>query len=130
MSHEKGGSTLIDPALREIISTGSTSFRPYDRYGTPNPSLEWLPLHGDADDGYECFMIRFKPGASSTPHEHSGYEHFLVLDGELHDCDGMVFKTGDFVSFAPGSRHYSTSPVGCTLLAILRGQNYALDASA
>ncbi len=49
-----------------------------------------------------------------------------MLDGELEDCDGTVFRAGDFVTFKPGSRHYSVSKKGCTMLVVLRGQNYAL----
>ena len=45
------------------------------------------------------------PGAKSLPHEHNGFEEFLMLDGELTDPDGKVFKKGDFVTFEPGSEH-------------------------
>ena len=65
-------------------------------------------------------------GARSNPHEHTGHEEFLVLDGELIDCDGQSFKSGDYVHFQPGSKHSSSSPEGCTLLVILRGNNRAL----
>jgi len=34
-----------------------------------------------------------------------------------------VFKAGDFVSYSPGSRHFSSSASGCTLLVSLRGGN-------
>jgi anti-sigma factor ChrR (cupin superfamily) len=67
-------------------------------------------------------------GAHSKPHEHTGHEEFLVLEGELIDCDGQRFDSGDYVRFQPGSKHGSTSPKGCTLLVILRGNNRALRA--
>lgn len=121
---------LLDPAMRRVVSTADTDFRSYDRYGKLVPDLEWLPLSGEAgNDEYECFLIRFKPGASSSPHEHTGTEEFMVLEGELEDADGTVFKTGDFVSYQPGSRHYSVSPKGCVLLVNLRGRNRPLDAA-
>jgi len=100
---------------------------PYDRYGVVNPDFEWLPLSGNKGGEYECFFIRFKPGARSTPHVHTGGEDFMVLEGELEDCDGTVFKPGDFVCFAPGSKHWSYSADGCLLLAILRGGNRQLE---
>ena len=28
-----------------------------------------------------------------------------MLDGELTDTDGKIFKKGDFVTFEPGSKH-------------------------
>ena len=120
--------SLLDPAMRRVISTAGSDFRPYNRFGKPVPDLEWLPLSGaPGNDEYECFLIRFKPGASSTPHEHTGTEEFIVLEGELEDADGAVFKAGDFVSYQPGSCHYSVSPKGCVLLVNLRGRNRALD---
>ena len=121
---------LLDPAMRRVVSTADPDFRPYDRYGKLVPDLEWFPLSGETgNDEYECFLIRFKPGASSSPHEHTGTEEFLVLEGELEDPDGTVFKAGDFVSYQPGSRHYSVSPKGCVLLVNLRGRNRPLDAA-
>ena len=39
----------------------------------------------------------------------------LVLEGELIDSDGTVFKAGDFVSFAPGTHHWSRTETGCVL---------------
>ena len=118
--------TLLDPGLRHVIECGKIKMHPYDRYGEPRTDMDWLPLSGRAEDGYECFLLRFHPGAESTPHQHSGYEQFLMLDGELEDSDGRVFGPGDFVSFDPGSRHCSVSHDGCTMLVILRGKNHSL----
>ena len=111
---------------REIRSTAN--LLPYDRFGKTDPNMEWLPLSGAFGSDYECFLVRFKPGASSMPHEHTGTEEFLVLEGELEDCDGALFKAGDFVSYGKGSRHCSTSPSGCLLLVIVRGINRLLSA--
>ena len=120
---------LLDSRLRQVIPSAKIKMKPYDRYGHPRHDMEWLHLDGRAEDGFECFLLRLKPGASSTPHEHSGQEHFLMLDGELIDSDGAVFKAGDFVTFQPGSRHCSWSKTGCTMLVVLRGQNYAVEPS-
>jgi len=124
----------LDPRLRRVAETRKAAFRPYARYGAPVPGLEWLPLggahdsdRGDHGDHYECFLLRFAPGAASHPHEHTGYEEFMVLEGELIDADGTVFRAGDFVHFEPGSRHWSHAPAGCLLLVILRGRNRPLE---
>jgi anti-sigma factor ChrR (cupin superfamily) len=91
--------------------------------------MSWIPLSGATGNGsYECFLLRMDAGASSRPHEHTGNEEFLVVDGELIDCDGEVFRSGDYVRFQPGSRHSSHTLAGCTLLVILRGNNRALRA--
>lgn len=75
----------------------------------------------DADAGEGCYLIRFAPGTSSTPHEHIGYEEFLMLDGTLTDCDGTVYRRNDFVSLKPGSKHVSVSEDGATLAVFIRG---------
>ena len=111
----------IQSVLRSLIRTSDEKFRPYNRYGTTLPGVEWLPLSGGAEANKEVYLIRFGPGSRSHPHIHQGSEEFLVLDGELTDHDGMVFQSGDFVRFDPGSEHWSYSEKGCTLLVILAG---------
>ena len=120
---------MLDPALRQILKTDPSEFRPYDRYGEPIPGLSWVPLSGELNNGeFECFLLRMAAGTGSRPHEHTGIEEFLMLDGELIDYDGTRFAAGDFVHFEPGSKHASHTPDGCTLLVMLRGRNRALDA--
>ena len=75
----------------------------------------------DAEAGEGCYLIRFAPGTSSTPHEHVGYEEFLILDGTLTDSDGTVYRRNDFVSLKPGSKHVSVSDDGATLAVFIRG---------
>ncbi len=118
---------ILDPADRSVIHTNNLGYRPYDRYGTPNPTMDWIPLSGDASKGFETFMLKMKPGAQSTPHQHTQREEFLVLDGAITDCDGVTFTTGDYVKFKPGSTHHSHSVDGCTILVVLTGQNKMLD---
>ena len=110
-----------EPVLRKLIRTPDQKFLTYNRYGKTLPGVEWLPLSGGTEEGKEVYLIRFGPGSHSHPHIHHGSEEFLVLDGELTDDDGMVFRRGDFVRFEPGSEHSSFSKEGCTLLVILAG---------
>ena len=42
-----------------------------------------------------------------------------MIDGELIDDDGKVFKKGDYIKFEKGTKHSSYSKTGCTLLVIL-----------
>ena len=119
--------TNLDPKLREIITTGNENLRPYDRYEKPVPGMHWLPLSGRPLNGdYECFILRMDPGAISNPHEHTGFEEFYMLEGQLIDSDGTEFASGDFVKFLPESKHSSHTPNGCLLLVILRGNNRPL----
>ncbi len=120
---------LLDPVLRRVTATATAALRPYDRFGTVIPGLWWLPLgQAGGAGGVECFLLRFDPGSASQPHEHSEVEEFLVLEGELEDCDGHRFKPGDFVSYAAGSRHFSRASEGCLILVILRAPNRLLEA--
>jgi quercetin dioxygenase-like cupin family protein len=113
-------------ADRIVVSASQAGFRPYDRYGAPVPGLSWMPLRYDAASGTGSFLIRFAPGASSLPHEHGGVEEFVVLEGALIDADGRRIGPGEVASFAPGSRHHSSAPEGCTLAVFLRGRNRLL----
>jgi len=120
---------MLDTSLRQIINTASGRFRPYDRYGDPIAGMSWIPLSGELSNGvFESFLLRMDAGAQSKPHEHTGDEEFLVLEGQLIDCDGQCFNSGDYVHFLPGSKHSSHSPEGCTMLVILRGNNRSLRA--
>ncbi len=119
---------MLDQKLRQILSTRTDQFKPYDRYGAPIAGMSWVALSGDLANGeFECFMLRMDAGAQSRPHEHTGFEEFLLMEGELIDCDGCSYQPGDFVRFLPGSRHSSHTPNGCTLLVMLRGNNRALS---
>jgi len=68
-------------------------------------------------------------GAKSLPHTHTGFEEFLMLEGELTDEDGKVFKKGEFVTFEPGTTHSSHTKNGCLILVFMRGINKALQES-
>ena len=106
---------------RQIIETRDEEFMEYNRYGEVISGLKWLPLSKDEDLQHEVFIIRFEAESSSSFHRHNGYEEFYVLDGELIDADGKVFKKGDYIKFEKGSEHSSFSKTGCTLLVILYG---------
>ena len=116
----------LNPDDRKVIKTGDVPYEPYDRYGFSNPAMDWFPLSGSADTGFETFLLKMKPGAQSTPHQHTRREEFLVLEGTITDCDGVTFSIGDYVKFKPGSKHHSHSEDGCILLVILTGQNRAI----
>ena len=104
---------------RSIIETENEDFKPYDRYGKVSSGLKWMSLSKDEKIEHEVFIVQFEPGSCSSLHKHKGYEEFYVIDGELIDDDGKVFKKGDYIKFEKGTRHSSHSKTGCTLLVIL-----------
>ena len=69
---------------------------------------------------------KLNPGTKTIPHTHSGHEEFLILDGELIDSDGTIFKKGDFISYEPGSSHSSYTKNGCLILTFMRGHNHQI----
>ena len=45
----------------------------------------------------------------------NGHEQFLILEGELIESDGTVFRKGDMVFYRDGTEHNSYTPNGCLL---------------
>jgi anti-sigma factor ChrR (cupin superfamily) len=102
-------------AGRKVVRADSTAFLPYDLEGPLQPDMAWHPVSFDRKAGEGSYLMRMEPGATTIAHDHSGFEDFVVLEGELIDDDGTVLRVGDFVSYAPGSRHNSRTETGCVL---------------
>ena len=109
---------------RRIIDNPlNLEFEPFDNYGKPIKGMSWHKISYEKEKGQGSYILKMEPGAKSLPHEHTGYEEFLMLDGELTDPDGKIFKKGDFVTFEPGSKHSSHTKNGCLVLVFMRGIN-------
>lgn len=100
---------------RMIINIESADYGLYDQEGPAQPEIGWLPLSINRD-GNGCYAMRMAPGATTIRHEHAGMEDFLILEGELIESDGTVLKRGDFVSYQPGTSHFSRTETGCFLI--------------
>jgi quercetin dioxygenase-like cupin family protein len=93
---------------RLITKFDHLKFEPFDNYGVVVPGMSWHKIsYSKENHGQGTYVLKMEPGAKSIPHEHTGFEEFLMLDGELTDPDGKIFKKGDFISFEPGSKHSS-----------------------
>ena len=109
---------------RQIIDFKNLKFEPFDNYGVVVPGMSWYKIsYSRANGGQGTYVLKMEPGAKSLPHKHTGFEEFLMLDGELTDPDGKIFKKGDLVIFKPGSKHNSNSKNGCLLIVFMRGIN-------
>ena len=109
---------------RKITDLYNLKFEPFDNYGTAIQGMSWYKISYDKKaGGYGTYVLKMDPGTKSLPHTHTGHEEFLMLEGELSDADGKVFKKGDFVSFEPGSKHSSYTKNGCLVLVFMRGIN-------
>ncbi|HEX4340904.1 MAG TPA: dimethylsulfonioproprionate lyase family protein [Polyangiaceae bacterium] len=80
-----------------------------------SPGAALAPLHGG--------FVRMLPGTRFPKHRHRESELTFVLEGELSDGDGVVYRPGDALQMEPGSVHAlgvaSSTPA---LIALLNGR--------
>ena len=108
--------------LRTMVNAKTAPFKALDAFeGVTWPGLSWCNLSRDAKTGHGFFLVKFAPGAVSHPHEHLGFEEFVMLEGDLEDSDGTTYRKGDCISLKPGSRHWSRSRKGCIVAVFTRG---------
>jgi len=74
-------------------------------------------LYGDGMHGPTAALIRFREAGRVPIHEHTGYEHILVLAGTQRDNNGTT-AAGSLIISPPGTRHSIVSEPGCIVLAI------------
>ena len=91
----------------------NAAFTPYDPEAEPGTSYIKLNPHTEKDVGF--YIYRMEPGSRSTPHRHGGAEEFLIIEGELIDNDGTVYRAGDVVWLAGGTEHTSHTETGCLI---------------
>ena len=112
---------------RKITNLYDVKFVPFDNYGVAVPGMSWHKIsYSKENAGQGTYVLKMEPGTKSLPHEHTGFEEFLMLDGELIDPDGKIFKKNDFISFEPGSKHSSHTIKGRLVLVFMRGINQPL----
>ena len=109
--------------IRIISNLLNLKFEPFDNYGKPIDKISWHKISYNKKSGQGSYILKMDPGAKTLAHEHVNYEEFYILDGELKDADGQVFKKGDFVTFEPGSTHSSYTKKGCLILVFMRSRN-------
>lgn len=100
---------------QKIVRVATTPMQVYDLEGPVQPDMAWLPISYSKETGCGSYLMRMQPGATVFEHTHPGFEEFVMLEGELIDSDGTVYKAGDFVSFEPGTRHGSHTKTGCVI---------------
>ena len=108
---------------RTITKISDLRLNPFNRYGKPMPKLSWHPISYDKKSDHSNYILNFVACGKSLEHKHLGFEEFLVLERSLKDSDNTEFKAGNFVTFEPGSYHFSTSDEECLLLVFMRGIN-------
>ena len=108
---------------RKITKLNNLNFKPFNKYGEPIKGWQWHKISFDEKTNFGTYISKLDPGTKTVPHIHTGSEEFLILEGELIDSDGTVFKKGDFISYEPNSKHSSFTKNGCLILTFMRGHN-------
>jgi len=95
-------------------------------------TLPWLPtrfdkvsikvLYEDKDAGEMTVLVKLDPGAYIPFHMQPELEQAYMLEGAMHDHDGIATK-GDFIWRKGGSKHDNSSPDGALILAVYRKPN-------
>lgn len=110
----------IEASERMVRNVRDAAFTPYVVDGKEVPGQSFLQLDETFPEGAGFTLYRMAPGSSSQPHEHTCHEQFYVIEGELVDNDGYVYRPGDFVLLKQGTQHFSTTATGATLVVFVR----------
>ena len=109
----------IENSERIVTNIKTTRFKPYVVDGEVLSDQSYLQLDETFPQSAGFYIYRMEPGASSQPHEHTCHEQFLMIEGELIDNDGYVYRPGDLVFLSRGTQHFSTTKTGCTLAVFI-----------
>lgn len=105
----------VQPNERRVVNLRDAKFEAWDPDGISERGTSIIQLNPDAPRGVGFYIYRMEPGASSAPHRHGGAEEFFIIEGEIVDNDGTVYRQGDVVWLAPGTEHNSHAPNGAVI---------------
>jgi quercetin dioxygenase-like cupin family protein len=105
---------------RVVANINTAAFKPFAADGREVAGQSYLQLDPTFPEGAGFHIYRMAAGTSSQPHEHTCHEQFLVLEGEVIDNDGYIYKPGDFVMLKQGTQHSSRTETGATLAVFIR----------
>jgi len=110
----------IGKSERMVANIKTAAFKPLVMDGKEIAGQSFLQFDDTFPEATGFHIYRMAPGSSSQPHEHTCHEQFLVLEGEVTDNDGHVYKPGDFVLLKQGTQHSSHTKTGATLAVFIR----------
>ena len=106
-----------DPALASrVLDVPNMPWEP-----TKFPGIEIKVLYSD-QDGITTALFRLAPGAVVPLHEHTALEQTYVLEGALHDHEGIC-GPGQFVWRPAGNQHEAVAPQGALILGFFLKPN-------
>jgi anti-sigma factor ChrR (cupin superfamily) len=86
-----------------------------------------LQLDDSQPLGVGFHVYRMPAGMRTRGHRHNGHEQFLILEGELIENDGTVYRKGDLVWLRDGTEHNSYTPNGCLLAVHIAGPEITVE---
>lgn len=90
-----------------------------DWVASPAKGVERKMLYREGDEvARATSIVRYAPGSAFPPHQHTGGEEILVLDGTFQDEHGD-YPAGSYFRNPPGTSHSPAAADGCTILVRL-----------
>lgn len=106
----------IEPHERRVANIfDDDAYTHYEAVGVSNAGTSFIKLNATTARDVGFYIYRMEPGAKSTPHRHTGTEEFVMIQGELIDNDGTVYRAGDVVWLAADTEHTSHTETGCLI---------------
>ena len=87
---------------RKITKLNQLKFKPFNKYGSPIKGWTWHNISFDKKLNFGTYVSRLRPGTRTLEHIHSGYEEFLILQGEL--LTQMVKFLKGLITYKPNSK--------------------------
>ena len=106
----------VNDSDRRVVNIHNAQYRQWE----DEPGQSVLQLNTAQPDGVGFHIFKMDPGVTTTAHEHTEDEEFLVLSGDLTDNDGTEYREGDLVWMKKGTQHCSTTKNGCLLAVFIR----------
>jgi len=110
----------VKSADRLVANIKTARFQQFEADGAVIPGQSYLQFDDTFEAATGFHVYRMAPGTASQPHEHTCHESFYVVDGELIDHDGYVYRAGDFVLLKEGTIHNTRTETGATLIVFIR----------
>ena len=117
----------VDPSHRRIANIHQAAFTPFVYPDGLALGDAVLQLDDTVELGTGFHVYRMPPDMTTRSHRHNGHEQFLILEGELHENDGTIFRAGDLVFYRDGTEHNSFTPNGCLLAVHIAGPEISVE---
>jgi anti-sigma factor ChrR (cupin superfamily) len=107
----------VNDSRRIVLPLEPDALRARKDFVPLRPGVDICVLYEDPSSGASTALLRYAPGARVAEHEHTGFEHIVVLEGSQKDERGE-YGPGTLVINPPETRHSVESPGGCLVLIV------------